>query len=73
MYGSISKGDQQFHAGHEENRHRREIVRGGRLCCAWKGEIMWNRIMPPMARDGMDSVRNIQMLQLEDSNAKARH
>lgn len=73
MYSSIDENGWQLHARFAEDGHRSDAVRRRRISSATEGETLRDGQMSSMARHGMDSVRNVQMLQLEDGDAETGH
>lgn len=73
MYGSIDEERRQLHARLAEDGHRPDAVRGRRISGAAEGEALRNGQVSAVAHHGMDSVRDVEMLQLEDGDAEAGH
>lgn len=73
MYSTIDENGWQLHARYAEDSHRSDAVRGRRISGTAEGETLRNGQVSSMVRHGMDSVRNVQMLQLEDGDAEAGH
>lgn len=73
VYSSIDENGWQLDARYAEDGHRSDAVRRRRVSGTAESETLRNGQVSPMARHGMDSVRNVQVLQLEDGDAETRH
>jgi len=70
VYSSIDENRWQLHAHFAKDGHRSDAVRRRWISSTAEGKTLRNGQVSPMAYHGMDSVRNVQMLQLEDGDAE---